>query len=118
LADVVGGDEWILEGGPSLLRLALPRADAVIWLDPPLFVRTWRLLRRPWVHLGRTRPELPPGNIDWPLQQTRFAWRSLRQTGRFRRGIAAALDGATVPVWRCRSAADIDRAVAAWRDAA
>ena len=47
LTQLVAGEAWVVEGGLSLLPLALPRADAVIWLDPPGHVRAWRLARRP-----------------------------------------------------------------------
>ncbi len=123
LSRVVAGEAWILEGGPSLLRQALPRAQAVLWLDPPEVARAWRLMIRPWRTLGRTRPELPEGNPDWPLQQYRFAIRSLRNGARFRRTVADALDGANVlegdmVLWQCRTARQVDAAIHAWGRAA
>ncbi len=114
LAQVVARDAWILEGGPSLLTMALPRAEAVLWLDPPESTRALRLLRRPWRHLGQTRPELPDGNRDWPLQQYRFALRSLRKGAAFRRSISEALEGAEVALWRCRSDPEVVRAAEVW----
>lgn len=36
LNDAVSAPVWILEGGPSLLPCALPYADCVVWLDPPV----------------------------------------------------------------------------------
>ncbi|WP_189437665.1 AAA family ATPase [Pseudovibrio japonicus] len=79
LLSTIAKDQWILEGGPSLLHHALPRADCVIWLDPPEWIRAWQLFSRPWRHRGKTRPELPPGNIDWPWQQYRFAFHALKK---------------------------------------
>ncbi|WP_422369477.1 hypothetical protein [Pelagibius sp.] len=115
LARAIDADAWILEGGPSLLPLALAKADSVLWLDPPELVRAWRLVARPWRNLGRTRPELPPGNTDWPLEQYRFAMRSLRNRSKLRNRIAAALADAEIPhVWHCRHQRDIDAAVGAW----
>jgi len=35
-------DTRILEGGPSLLGLALRRCHGVIWLDPPTLTRAFR----------------------------------------------------------------------------
>ncbi|SFU09321.1 hypothetical protein SAMN05444141_108140 [Pseudovibrio denitrificans] len=64
LEQVISKEAWILEGGPSLLTHALPKADAIIWLDPPLILRAWRLLVRPWQNRGKTRAELPAGNFD------------------------------------------------------
>lgn len=119
LARAIEAEAWILEGGPSLLPLALARADAVVWLDPPELVRAWRLIIRPWRNLGRTRPELPPGNTDWPLEQYRFALRSLKNRSKLRNRIAAALAAADVPrLWHCRTQRDIDAAVDAWSRAA
>ena len=119
LARAIEGEAWILEGGPSLLSLALAKADSVIWLDPPEAVRAWRLIARPWRHLGRTRPELPPGNRDWPMPQYRFAMRSLKSRSRLRRRISAALaEAKALRVWHCRNQKDIDAAVGAWSRAA
>jgi hypothetical protein len=115
VAHVVARDAWILEGGPSLLPLALPRADAVIWLDPSEIVRAWRLAVRPWLHFGRTRPELPEGNTDWPWSQYRFAIRSLLAGRRFRQSIAARLaEHGDVTVLRCTTGEQIESAVALW----
>lgn len=115
LARVVAGEAWILEGGPSLLAQALPRAQAVLWLDPPELTRARRLLLRPWRNIGRTRPELPEGNRDWPLEQYRFAVRSLRNGAGFRRSIGAALqDPGDRTLWRCRTPGQIDAALKAW----
>ena len=115
LARVIEAEAWILEGGPSLLSQALAKAESVIWLDPPELVRAWRLIVRPWRNLGRTRPELPPGNTDWPIEQYRFAMRSLKNRSKLRNRIAAALAAAEAPrVWHCRHQRDIDAAVDAW----
>lgn len=117
LAEAATKPTWIIEGGPSMLSLVAPYADAIIWLDPPLRVRFWRLLVRPWRHLGRTRPELPPGNVDWPLAQYRFAVRSLFDDTRFRRDIHSELSLAATPVvWHCRTDRDTDDALAKWAE--
>lgn len=118
LSNVVAGEAWILEGGPSLLPQALQRAEAVIWLDPPELIRAWRLLIRPWRSFGQTRPELPPGNVDWPLQQYRFALRSIKNGFRFRSYISSCLmDAKPLRVWHCRNKSQIEIAVDEWRRA-
>jgi|GEM_PF-2546803 len=117
LARTVAADSWILEGGPSLLDLALPKADAVIWLDPPERIRLWRLAIRPWRNLGRTRPELPAGNVDWPVQQYRFAFQSLGKRARFRDTISERLEKLEAKrIWHCRTSMEIDAAIDEWRD--
>lgn len=114
LSDAVGQERWILEGGPSVLGLALPVCDGVIWLDSPARVRARRLALRPWASFGRARPDVPPGNRDWPIQQYRFAMHSLRKGASFRRTIATALEAyPAVQVWRCRSSVAIEGTVAA-----
>ncbi|MBM7066597.1 DNA topology modulation protein FlaR [Actibacterium sp. 188UL27-1] len=118
LWQIIAQKQWILEGGPSLLPQALLRADGVIWLDPPDYLRALRLLIRPWRNFGTTRPELPPGNADWPLQQYRFAQRSLRSGARVRATIDDALAGADdATVWRCKTQRQIDQAAQTWRAA-
>lgn len=117
LAEQVHKPAWILEGGPSMLPQALGRADALIWLDPPLALRAWRLLARPWKGRGQTRAELPAGNPDYILVQYRFAWRSLRKDRQFRQQIVAATRGADCPVISVTSRVDEDSVLALWRDA-
>jgi adenylate kinase family enzyme len=53
---------WIFEGGHSRTydeRAA--RADTLIWLDLPMGLRIWRVLRRTVRDYGRSRADLPPG---------------------------------------------------------
>jgi adenylate kinase family enzyme len=108
-------EAWILEGGPSLLAQAVEKADALVWLDPPEHVRAWQLATRPWKHLGRTRPELPSGNIDWPWQQYKFALRSLKNRSRFRTYISEVFSRADgLQKWRCRNASDRSAFVTYW----
>ncbi|MEL6127217.1 MAG: DNA topology modulation protein FlaR [Pseudomonadota bacterium] len=55
-------DRWILEGGLSATyddRVA--RCDTLIWLDVPMWLRLFRVLRRTLRYLGQTRPDLPDG---------------------------------------------------------
>lgn len=114
LSAVIVREAWILEGGPSLLPQALPRCEGVIWLDPPEVVRAWRLALRPWKSFGRSRAEIPAGNVDWPLQQYAFALGSLRRGREFHRRIAEHLEAQPpIRVWRCRNREDIDAVVGA-----
>ncbi len=53
---------WIFEGGHSATwpsRVA--RADMLVWLDRPVGLRLWRVLRRAVTGLGRTRPDMADG---------------------------------------------------------
>ncbi|MEL6744715.1 MAG: DNA topology modulation protein FlaR, partial [Pseudomonadota bacterium] len=102
MSDITGRDHWVVEGGPSLLYHALDRAQGVVWLDPYPWTRAGRLARRPWLNLGRTRSELPDGNVDWPIQQYRFALRSLAKGRQMRAAITADLRRTPPQVlWHC-----------------
>lgn len=115
LHQAIKGNAWILEGGPSLLPHAIAKADGLVWLDPSELVRAWRLAIRPWRFLGRTRPELPSGNIDWPLQQYRFALRSLKNRAKFQSDISATFSkSGHIEKWHCRDSSDVHRVIAAW----
>lgn len=118
LLKVIQGDAWILEGGPSLLPYAIKHADGVMWLEPSEWLRAWRLAIRPLRSIGRTRPELPQGNVDWPWEQYKFAIGSLRNRTKFRTSISrllATTEG--VRVWHIRNARDIASALDEWRSA-
>lgn len=118
LAGELEKEAWILEGGPSLLAQAVGKADALVWLDPPEHIRAWQLATRPWKHLGKTRPELPPGNVDWPWQQYKFALRSLKKRSKFRTCISETFGNADgTQKWRCRSESDRAVVVAKWAKA-
>lgn len=119
LHDGIQSESWILEGGPGLLPYAMTFADGLIWLDPPIWLRAWRLAMRPLVNFGRTRPELPSGNRDWPWQQYRFAIRSLRYHREFQESISSQVKLAhNIRIWRIRKSSDISSAINAWSMAA
>ncbi len=62
LAEVVAQDAWLIEGNyGSTLTPRLERADTVIYLDFPVPLCLWRLIRRIASHRGRSRPDMPEG---------------------------------------------------------
>jgi adenylate kinase family enzyme len=62
LATVVAQDEWLIEGNyGSTLAPRLARADSVIYLDFPIRLCLWRLIRRIASNRGRSRPDMPEG---------------------------------------------------------
>lgn len=73
-------DEWIFEGGHSnTYEERLLRADTFIWLDFPVWLRLFRVLKRSLVYYGRNRPDLPEGcpeRLNW--QTAEFVWFILR----------------------------------------
>ncbi|WP_431849211.1 AAA family ATPase [Allosphingosinicella sp.] len=53
------GARWIFEGGHSATWPSrIERADMLIWLDRPLFVRLRRVIARTVTGLGKSRPDL------------------------------------------------------------
>jgi adenylate kinase family enzyme len=75
-AAAVAGPGWVADGNYSKVRdLVWGRADTLIWLDYPLWVNLWRLLRRSlWRSLFQ--PELWNGNREC-LRNQFLSWDSL-----------------------------------------
>lgn len=78
-------DLWILEGGHSrTYQDRLAHADTFIWLDVPVWLRVWRVLKRSWFYRGRSRPDLPEGcpeQFNWQtIEFLRFIWRTRRSS--------------------------------------
>ena len=110
LVAIAKTDGWIIDMGPAEIPgLIEDRADLVLWLDPPILRRIWRVFWRSVQYIGRTRPELPPGNRDWPgIRQMRFVtgvWRSRRMVDQ---SLTALSERGNVPVLRLRDAGVTD----------
>lgn len=115
LRAAISTDKWILEGGPSMLQVALHHADVLIWLDPPEYKRAWRLFTRPLKSFGRTRAEIPDGNVDWPIQQYKFAWRSIKRGPQSRAIIAECFERAVVQQkWHCNDERSVSLMIEHW----
>ncbi len=82
-AEVHARPAWIFEGGHSRTwPERLERADTLIWLDFPLWLRVWRVVKRTLLHYGRTRPDLPEGCPErFDPEFFRWIWNT-RKTGR------------------------------------
>ena len=110
-------DAWIFEGGHSRTwpeRLA--RADTLIWLDVPLPLRLWRVIRRAVTGLGRTRPDMPPGCPERLgrgfLEFLAYIWRT-RRTSRAAMQAIFDVPPAHLRLHRLGSRADVRRYLAA-----
>lgn len=76
------GTAWVVDGNYSAVReLLWSRADTVVWLDLPLWLVEWRVVRRSFVRWA-AREELwngnrEPGPLDWldPEHPIRWAWK-------------------------------------------
>jgi adenylate kinase family enzyme len=98
----IAGDAWISEGNyRQTFDLRLPRADAVVILETPRWLRIMRVLRR--VLFSTRGPDLPEGCPEhWDWELFRFIWRFDQVTWP---GIEAArvAIGPDVPVFRLRN---------------
>ena len=69
VAAALSGNAWTTDGNYSAVRdLTWGRADTLVWLDFPLSLIMWRLLRRT-VRRVRTRQELWNGNRERLVEQ-------------------------------------------------
>jgi adenylate kinase family enzyme len=74
VAHAVQADEWVIDGnygGRGARDLVWPRADTVVWLDPPLAVIFARLFERA-VRRIRSREELWPGTGNRETYRNQF----------------------------------------------
>ncbi len=62
LAVITAGDRWIIDGTyGGTLQERLFRATHIVYLDYPISLCVWRLLRRIFKYRGRTRPDMTEG---------------------------------------------------------
>ena len=110
VAAATAGERWVVDGGYSAVRdLLWPRADTLIWLDYPIRVNLWRLLRRTCRRIA-TRAELWNSNresfrLDFLSRDSLFVW-VLKTHRRRRREYARLLarpEYAALTVVRLRS---------------
>lgn len=83
LAPMVQNDRWVVDGNYFTVGsrdIGWPRADTIVWLDPPRWLTMSRIVRRS-VRRATTRTELWSGNRErlWRAlhrdELIRFAWR-------------------------------------------
>jgi adenylate kinase family enzyme len=91
---VEDGARWIFEGNLSATYAhRMARADTLVWLDLPVVLRLWRVMKRTVRDFGQTRPDLPepcPERLNYEtLAFWRYIWRT-RQTAR--RPLLAVMD--------------------------
>ena len=75
LAEVLRGDEWIIDGNySSTMEMRLEASDTAILLDLPNYVCAWRVLKRFVLNRKRSRPDMAEGC------QEKFDWEFLKWT--------------------------------------
>jgi adenylate kinase family enzyme len=91
-AEVEARASWIFEGGYSASWAnRLDRADLLIWLDLPVGLRLWRIVKRTVVWMGRTRQDLPEGCPEGFHGETLPFWYYVWRTRRSARTSIAGL---------------------------
>ncbi|POF29045.1 P-loop NTPase family protein [Roseibium marinum] len=113
-------DRWILEGGHSnTYGERLARADTFIWLDMPVGVRLFRVLRRSAKYYGQSRPDLPDGCVEpFNLETFEFLhsiWRTRHSARRKLEAIFSA-PPAHLSVHRLETHADVRQYLAGLAD--
>ncbi len=79
--DVEATEHWIFEGGHSITwPNRLQRADMLIWLDLPVGLRFWRIVKRTVIWHGRNRPDLPDGCREGFHRETLPFWHYIWRT--------------------------------------
>lgn len=75
---IVKGESWLIDGNyGGTLDTRLARADTVVYLDYPIRLCAWRLLRRIFKYRGRTRPDMTedcPERFDLDFFLYLLAW--------------------------------------------
>lgn len=88
--DMAKKDQWIIEGNySSTQRIRSEHADTIIYLEVPLALCLYRVVKRWWANRGKTRPDLGEGcpeKINWD-----FIWFILSTYHRRKRNLAARL---------------------------
>ncbi len=76
IAELIAGDEWIMDGNYSrTMKMRMPAADTVIFLDLPRTICFWRIFKRVMRYHGRNRPDVAPGcNEKFDLEFLLWIW--------------------------------------------
>jgi adenylate kinase family enzyme len=102
------GDDWVTDSTyhSMLGDLVVRRADSLVWLDLPIPLVMWRLLRRTHVR-NRDKTELWNGNVEpgWRASLGFLIWPALRSSFKNRREFPSRY--ADVRVHRLRSDRDV-----------
>lgn len=71
-------DAWIIEGNYSFTwPLRSARADTILFVDPPRYLRMWRIISRTIRYYGKSRPDMPEGcgeRFDWDFLRWTFGF--------------------------------------------
>lgn len=108
-------ESWIIDGVyPDTLDVRFANSDTIIFLDTPVPICLWRIIKRQFEYRGRRRPDEAPG-FETNLFDWRYFWRMLRWGVKYRlvvrplivRKVAQYHSGRTVV--RLRRLSEIER---------
>ncbi len=109
---------WIFEGGQSATwHSRVARAEMLIWLDRPVWLRLWRVVHRAVTGLGRTRPDMADGcpeRLSSLPEFIRYIWAS-RNSARAKIARLAAAAPSGCKVVHLRSDHDVTHFLAQFR---
>jgi adenylate kinase family enzyme len=107
---LIAQEGWVMDGNYGrTLQQRIAAADAIVFLDMPRLVCTWRILKRRFKHVGGSRPDVAPGcpeQVNWEFVHWVWTYPSRR-----RPGILEKLDAVRreKQVFILRSTADVRR---------
>ncbi|MEO1538123.1 MAG: DNA topology modulation protein FlaR [Pseudomonadota bacterium] len=62
---IVALEDWVFEGNnSSTFAIREARAQMLVWLDIPLWLRLVRVVRRSWQQRGQSRPDMSDGCVE------------------------------------------------------
>jgi adenylate kinase family enzyme len=113
VAEATSGDDWVSDGTYHQMigELVLERVDTVAWLDLPVHLVTWRLLRRTYFR-KKHATELWHGNREGPWRDSfRYLfWPAIKRCYENRRQLPTLFDRHPgISVYRLRSDAAVGR---------
>ena len=101
---IIAEDAWVFEGNNSRsFAIREARAQMLIWLDTPLILRLWRVVKRGVMHNGQTRPDMAEGCAEKLSMLPGFIWFILRTARASRRKQSAFFEGTSLRKHRLRS---------------
>lgn len=104
-------EDWIFEGGHSrTYEERIHRADTFVWLDIPVGLRLFRIIRRLISNYGKTRSDMPencPENFRWrTIEFITFIWRT-RHSSRAKHQAIAENPPAHLTVFHLRNSQEV-----------
>lgn len=116
LKSILSTDRWMIDGNYSgTLAERINHADTIIYLDFPIRLCLWRVMKRVWHYRGRTRPDMTedcPERFDFAFMLYLMQWNigSRPKT-------EALVHGHEAKTVRLRNPAELDRWLAVLPDA-